>query len=1286
MSGSNSSGRRGAGGGRGSRNHNGMNSNNSGNSNNNNRGGGGGGRSSSRGGRPARGRGGNQGSRTSHGRQSSRFRQPIDNNNERSGGLRDEDVLIAFMPYLKGNHAEALCIHEEYQAGSDQRAFLRAAREFLARENASLLTTTPPSEKAAAAPTSTTSTKPQPSYNSGTLPLSPTSPFTVSAITRPQQQSLQRTQQSDDTLIVKPAFQFDSQILSDANNTSNQSSNSAIFASSTSDPLPSLFSETSKKSLPSLNLNNAVTLPSISDNRSVIAPPNLRQQQQQHQDIYANTSSAAFDNQRELSFDGLQMNSIERGLDALMDDDTTPTPKVTPAWDTNKKTPTLYASPTRHLSSTAQGSSSQTPTKPLPITPVRTISTQSTPLQKQKQNTHQGTTELWSYGSPAESSLLMAMSPLQPATTTTTNSASGLETHTNTENKDNTDTPRAPGKKEAPPPKRLWTHPEEQPGVILVKGHSGADYSVVLHLAPREELTAQWGISLAYLRTYAAGKYGPDANLETVLSKLTLGLFRRGCTENGMQASIVSKSVLGEFWTDKPSQSVRGKVPFYSPRTPGHVVFRLFWEDDPVYTLATGPTVLVRVTEADFESSVRFILSNFKGKKSNPTSLSSLHSLATILETQISRQNESAARATWGCIQEARKVLEACAQEHEKTSAKLCALEESVDELKKQVGVDLEDPGVSADTAGDVIETNSADEQPSEAVQNLKEKTRTLLSGRASCERKWRDSQLAFAGILRAVVTNQSMSILLRRDLIAKMRIEYELWCPLSEEFAIPGENPNVQIWYEPLRELPQTLTSDDFSRYAQARTKMQLRTLGFDPNTLSLEDILFPRNPNSPGQRVIDPGSVNVFNRMTSAMAQSYQQLFREEEVVLRRREMIRKRTEECIQKSGAFPHGTQVVIFGSSANGFGSPQSDLDMCLQLPDGRKLGDDQDVNGSRSMAKLAEYLEQSGGMIDVDTSRLSARIAIIKYRCPDPLPTSEGESSFVECDLSVHNPLSVLNTSLLRTYAEITPLTRVLSTIIKRWAKARDINNPARHTLSSYGYIIMLLHFLTYHKRTGNGLVSAVAPPEGDARHPSTTQRPNPLLPNLQWMDPMWPNHPRGTPYRELTSLPESLMPHPLEEDKRVNQHFYKPSTPNESSLLQLHFLGHDLSLAILLASFFRYYAYEFDYKRYVVSLHSTASRGLVEREVKAELDGWRNYSAALTIEDPFETFYDIAHVLRGGYYHRIRREFAVAYSKIADAAAGRAGSWNKGELRSMTGEELIDWVCEPIEKDENHS
>jgi hypothetical protein len=40
-------------------------------------------------------------------------------------------------------------------------------------------------------------------------------------------------------------------------------------------------------------------------------------------------------------------------------------------------------------------------------------------------------------------------------------------------------------------------------------------------------------------------------------------------------------------------------------------------------------------------------------------------------------------------------------------------------------------------------------EDEEQRIQTLREKTRSLMSGRASCERKWRDSQLAFASILR---------------------------------------------------------------------------------------------------------------------------------------------------------------------------------------------------------------------------------------------------------------------------------------------------------------------------------------------------------------------------------------------------------------------------------------------------------------------------------------------------------------------------------------------------------
>jgi DNA polymerase sigma len=159
---------------------------------------------------------------------------------------------------------------------------------------------------------------------------------------------------------------------------------------------------------------------------------------------------------------------------------------------------------------------------------------------------------------------------------------------------------------------------------------------------------------------------------------------------------------------------------------------------------------------------------------------------------------------------------------------------------------------------------------------------------------------------------------------------------------------------------------------------------------------------------------------------------------------------------------------------------------------------------------------------------------------------------------------------------------------------------------------------------------------------------------------------------------------HPLDPNGFVvNTYFYRLNDPAALARLQQRFPGQNLSLSVLLASFFRYYAYEFDYKRHVVSLNATASKGMVDREEKAELDCWRAYGTGLSIEDPFETFYDVAHVVKGSNFHRIRNEFAMAYTKIVSVATGQAGSWEDKDVKNMLGSDLIDWICEPYVKEE---
>lgn len=210
-------------------------------------------------------------------------------------------------------------------------------------------------------------------------------------------------------------------------------------------------------------------------------------------------------------------------------------------------------------------------------------------------------------------------------------------------------------------PKRLWTRVEQQPGRIMA---NNIPFGHTVSLRPRQELTAQWMLPVKYLKHHAQ-KFNlstDEMSLRDALERLTVALVRRGQTEN--TSSIISKEVVSEERQDFPFQLkgdvVVGSIPFYTPRTPGNVVLRMFFDNDPVYTLATGPTLNVQCSQADVEPTLRFILSNFK-KKGSATSISSLVSFNIVLESFRVPPNtrrhawEGARRATWGCLCESRK-------------------------------------------------------------------------------------------------------------------------------------------------------------------------------------------------------------------------------------------------------------------------------------------------------------------------------------------------------------------------------------------------------------------------------------------------------------------------------------------------------------------------------------------------------------------------------------------------------------------------------------------------------
>lgn len=66
----------------------------------------------------------------------------------------------------------------------------------------------------------------------------------------------------------------------------------------------------------------------------------------------------------------------------------------------------------------------------------------------------------------------------------------------------------------------------------------------------------------------------------------------------------------------------------------------------------------------------------------------------------------------------------------------------------------------------------------------------------------------------------------------------------------------------------------------------------------------------------------------------------------------------------------------------------------------------------------------------------------------------------IQCDINFSAHLGLHNTLLLRCYSQSDARVRPMILFVKHWAKTRGINTPYRGTLSSYGYVLMVLHYL----------------------------------------------------------------------------------------------------------------------------------------------------------------------------------------------------------------------------------
>ncbi|XP_052447416.1 terminal uridylyltransferase 7 [Carassius gibelio] len=143
----------------------------------------------------------------------------------------------------------------------------------------------------------------------------------------------------------------------------------------------------------------------------------------------------------------------------------------------------------------------------------------------------------------------------------------------------------------------------------------------------------------------------------------------------------------------------------------------------------------------------------------------------------------------------------------------------------------------------------------------------------------------------------------------------------------------------------------------------------------------------------------------------------------------------------------GAKLVLFGSSKNGFGFKQSDLDICMTL-EGQDTAEGLDSMAViESLTKALRKHHSLRNILPITT----AKVPIVKF-----YHTKTG----LEGDISLYNTLALHNTQLLASYAAIDARVKILCYVMKVFAKICDIGDASRGSLSSYAYTLMVLYFL----------------------------------------------------------------------------------------------------------------------------------------------------------------------------------------------------------------------------------
>ncbi|EGX52268.1 hypothetical protein AOL_s00043g57 [Orbilia oligospora ATCC 24927] len=365
-----------------------------------------------------------------------------------------------------------------------------------------------------------------------------------------------------------------------------------------------------------------------------------------------------------------------------------------------------------------------------------------------------------------------------------------------------------------------------------------------------------------------------------------------------------------------------------------------------------------------------------------------------------------------------------------------------------------------------------------------------------------------------------------------------------------------------------------------------------------------------------------------------------------------LRRITEIC---NNLVP-GSRIIPFGSLVSGFATKGADMDVIFAHD---SLHPQPFSHESNVPVRLANEFLKRGFEVDL---LIRTRVPILKIKTPSNDPGSRPGSPSaqdalkedldeepwpenISCDIGFKAHLGITNSYFFRTYSQCDSRFREMVLFVKQWSKNRDLNSPYFGTLSSYGYVLMVAHFL----------INIVKPP---------------VLPNLQLIPPD-----PDTPESELRQDGFDIWY--FKDIAKITSGELLPDGKNEMGLGQLIY------------EFFQYFTTNFNFVSEVVTIRSLG--GVMYKQHK----GWTSARERvgetttyqdrylLALEDPFEITHNVGRTCGGPGVRRIRGEMqraAQIIRKISTQAAPESpatAARNSGWEMQITLDDLMVTVTQ---------